>query len=361
MSTLGEFPSYVLVMLVALAVMLALNRLALRDKTKSSPTLGARARIEQRGTEVTIVVPPQPGARWFVLTWTIAAAAFMAYVCVIIDTTLLGWALFVGSAALLAALVAQGYREIFSWYFVIGADGNVRSAHAARWRTVDSGPLSPSKQRGALRMGRDRQGNWYFQHEGRAEEYLWGRLSDADAATLRGLGVPDDAGTPDSVPKWSLVTWLSWLSDFVLLAVFAYPLLSPLGKIEGLPKPRLAGSFRADHAALGSWQLTPTRCLSGRERGFEGVLFQFASGSALRELRIDMERPGDARIELQFFEPSKPPVRMAQRECERIDGKTDARVVVINGRDMDLLTGELHVACAGRGLTGDVVFAGCLP
>jgi hypothetical protein len=66
-------------------------------------------------------------------------------------------------------------------------------------------------------------------------------------------------------------------------------------------------------------------------------------------------------LEFVFVDPSKPSVRIAQSECERIDGKTEARVVVINGRDMDALEGELSLACARYKLEGKATYQGCLP
>jgi hypothetical protein len=74
-----------------------------------------------------------------------------------------------------------------------------------------------------------------------------------------------------------------------------------------------------------------------------------------------MERPGDITLEFLFRDPDKQPLRIAQHECERIEGDAVVSVVAINGRDMDLLEGHLSVLCARYGLSGQASFRGCLP
>src|SRR5688572_1025581 len=52
---------------------------------------------------------------------------------------------------------------------------------------------------------------------------------------------------------------------------------------------KLEGSFSASGGKLGEWTVTPSRCLDGKERGFEGMLFVFEDGP-VRELRLDTTR-----------------------------------------------------------------------
>jgi hypothetical protein len=343
--------------LLALAAWVAARRMG----SQRASARGAFARVERSGLGTVVVLPPQPGVRSVALIWTVLPTLLAIYVCLIIHASAAAWALFVSSAFVMAAMAACFHREVFTLFYCIDAQKTLR---IARGRPVWRGPseaLSPPGRRGTLSVGHDENGCWYFHHNGREEDGVWGRLPPADAELLRSLGVSDDRSSPSDLPRWTLASWLNVLAGWTLLAALLYPVLSPLATLEPPPRPRLHGSFRADHPALGRWQLAPQRCLSGRERGFEGVLFQFPSDSDVRELRVDMERTDETALEFRFADADRAPLRIARRECERIDSTVEASVVRINGRDMDRLEGQLSIACARYGLSAEASYRGCLP
>ena len=350
----------ILGILIASSLSLAAWLWERRASRKSRRPRWAVATVEQHEDGAVVVLPPQPGVRVTALMWTLLPTLLVVYVCLIIDASAAGWALFVGAAFLMAAVPAYFHRELLTMYYFVDAEQRVRIARGRRsWRRA-SEPLSPPKMRGRVSIGRDNHGAYYFHHNGREEDGVWGRLSYEAAQKLRALGVPDDRDSPTKLSPWTLSSWLYTLAGFALLASMLYPMFSPLAKVDALQRLSLSGGFRADHSVLGHWESIPQRCLSGRERGFEGVMFTFPSG-AVRELRVDMERPGNATLEFRFFDPDKQPLRIASGECERLDATVEATVMVVNGRDMDLLEGQLSIACARYGLRGEASFRGCLP
>lgn len=127
------------------------------------------------------------------------------------------------------------------------------------------------------------------------------------------------------------------------------------------PGEGLSGSFRlakGEHRA--AWQAMPTTCVDGKERGFEGIAFEFSTG-AVTAVRIDTSRAGDNTVEVHFADPGRPPVIAREGDCNRIDGSIRRSNYVLNGRHMYRLTGTIRADCPKQGITGHATFDGCLP
>jgi hypothetical protein len=123
----------------------------------------------------------------------------------------------------------------------------------------------------------------------------------------------------------------------------------------------LTGTFRSTNAKLGAWTLSPAHCVSGRERGFVGVAFDFAPGSPVEEIRLDAAREGDNVVEVRLADRAGTVYRVRERECEAITGRTEQSNITLNGRPLLRLVGNNHFACAAQGLYGDATYDGCLP
>src|SRR5262245_7814939 len=77
----------------------------------------------------------------------------------------------------------------------------------------------------------------------------------------------------------------------------------------------LQGSVRSTNKELGTWNLSPTGCVAGRELGFEGIAFQFAAGSPVEEIRVDSAREGDNVVEVRLADRKGTHYRVREREC----------------------------------------------
>lgn len=124
---------------------------------------------------------------------------------------------------------------------------------------------------------------------------------------------------------------------------------------------RLEGEFDSSNETLGSWQVSPNRCLDGRELGFEGLAFFFPTGSPVDSIRIDTARDGDNLIEVRLDDRTGTTYRVHEAECEAIDGTSSATHVEINHRRMYRLKGKIHFSCPKHRIEGWASFSGCLP
>lgn len=123
----------------------------------------------------------------------------------------------------------------------------------------------------------------------------------------------------------------------------------------------LTGTFRSTNEDLGQWTLHPTACLDGHERGFQGIAFQFPTGSPIEEIRVDTAREGDNVVEVRLADSKGTVFRVRERECAKMDGTIDRTNLEINGRPQYRLKGNTHFSCPKQGLQGDAEYDGCLP
>jgi len=127
------------------------------------------------------------------------------------------------------------------------------------------------------------------------------------------------------------------------------------------PSKGLVGSFSSTNEQLGIWTLSPTACISGRERGFQGIAFDFPMGGPIEEVRIDVARKGDHVVEVRLADRHGTVYRVRERECETIAGSVDQQHIDVAGRQMVRLRGHTKFACPSQGLKGEATFDGCLP
>jgi hypothetical protein len=153
----------------------------------------------------------------------------------------------------------------------------------------------------------------------------------------------------------------------VLVAAAAFGITAAVGKygkrIEAdaarqFSNTSLQGSFTAKGGKLGTWTVTPSRCLDGKERGFEGMLFVFDEGP-VKELRIDTSRKKHNTLSVHLDDESGSVVQLRERDCQSIRGETHVSNRTLNGRPMRRLRGNLRIICPG--LEGQATFDGCLP
>lgn len=152
----------------------------------------------------------------------------------------------------------------------------------------------------------------------------------------------------------------------VLVAAAAFGITAGLGaygnRIEAgaarqLSNASLEGSFSAS-GKLGTWTVTPSSCLDGKERGFEGMLFVFEEGP-VKELRVDTSRKKHNLVSLHMDDESSSVVQLRERDCQTIRGEKHVSSRVLNGREMRRLRGSVRIVCPG--LQGQARFDGCLP
>ncbi len=163
-----------------------------------------------------------------------------------------------------------------------------------------------------------------------------------------------------SGPPW----WLYAVLAGVLLAavaIFVWAFRGVVGGSHAFENTLLEGELDSTNATLGSWQVSPSRCVDGRELGFHGIAFFFPAGSPVDSLRIDTERDGDNVVEVRLDDRAGTTYRVHEAECETIDGTTTATHVEINHRRMYRLKGKIHFSCPKHQLDGWARFSGCLP
>jgi hypothetical protein len=118
----------------------------------------------------------------------------------------------------------------------------------------------------------------------------------------------------------------------------------------------LAGSFSASGAKLGTWTVSPSRCLDGHERGFEGVLFVFDEGP-VKELRIDTARKKHNTISVHLNDEGGSVVQLRERECQLVSAERRAGSPQSNGRPVRRSRGSVRIVCPQ--LKGQATFDGC--
>lgn len=137
--------------------------------------------------------------------------------------------------------------------------------------------------------------------------------------------------------------------------------LLPMRCGPAVKRQTLDGRFTARSVAVGTWSLRPRRCLSGRERGFEGVAFLFAPGDPVEELRLDATTDGDNAIVVHLRESPGRPFQVREGACKHIKGQVTQHNQMRNGRPMTRLEGSVSFECPAAGIEGEARFSGCLP
>jgi len=153
---------------------------------------------------------------------------------------------------------------------------------------------------------------------------------------------------------------------------------------DELANRKLTGSFSAAHPELGTWTIEPIACESGRDYGFQGVLFRFplppaapASAEAPaeqvvappprtpaappEEIRFDAARDGDNTIELHYADRDATVRLIRERECASITGAVKQTNITYNDRPLVRLSGSIEFDCPAFGLHGRAEFDGCIP
>jgi hypothetical protein len=131
--------------------------------------------------------------------------------------------------------------------------------------------------------------------------------------------------------------------------------------LSELANDPIDGSFRSTGKTLGTWNLVPNGCLDGQERGFEGIVFVFAGGDPIEDIRIDTSRDGDNVVEVRLADQEGTKLRAREGQCRTISGSITRTNVTYNGRPMRRLKGTTRIDCPTLGLTGETRFSGCLP
>lgn len=121
---------------------------------------------------------------------------------------------------------------------------------------------------------------------------------------------------------------------------------------------QLEGSFTASGGELGAWTVSPSRCLEGKERGFEGVLFMFEDGP-VKELRVDLTRKKQSSVSVRLDDEESSLVQLRERDCQVLSGERRVSNRLLNGRNVRRLRGSVRIVCPG--LKGQARFDGCLP
>jgi hypothetical protein len=151
----------------------------------------------------------------------------------------------------------------------------------------------------------------------------------------------------------------------VLAAALAFGITAGVGAygnrveakaVREFSNAKLEGSFTASGGKLGTWTVTPSGCLDGKERGFEGMLFVFEEGP-VRELRIDTARKKQNTVSVHLDDESGSVVQLRERECQVISGERHVSNRQLDGRDMRRLRGNVRIVCPG--LKGQARFDGC--
>jgi hypothetical protein len=120
-------------------------------------------------------------------------------------------------------------------------------------------------------------------------------------------------------------------------------------------------TFESNNATVGRWKLEAKACLSGPQRGVEGVVFTFANGSPVEEIRLDNARKGDNVVEVRLADRSGTVYRVRERECELFTSNIEVADLEFVGEILRRSTGSFAFSCPAHGLAGKATFDGCLP
>jgi hypothetical protein len=123
-----------------------------------------------------------------------------------------------------------------------------------------------------------------------------------------------------------------------------------------LGKASLTGSFSASGGKLGTWTVSPSRCLDGKERGFEGLLFVFEDGP-VKELRIDTARKSQSTVSVLLGDERASLIKLRERDCQRVSVKRLASNRRQPPKARAVQTGSVLIACAE--LKGQAAFESC--
>ena len=158
--------------------------------------------------------------------------------------------------------------------------------------------------------------------------------------------------------------FLTSVAGQVLAAALAFGVTAGVGAYgnrvaaKAARDTKLEGSFTASGGKLGAWTVTPARCVEGKTRGFDGVLFLFEDGP-VKELRVDTTRNKQSSVSVQLDDEKNSLVQLRARECQVLSAEHRVTNRQVDGRDVRRLRGSVRVVCPG--LKGQARFDGCLP
>jgi hypothetical protein len=186
-------------------------------------------------------------------------------------------------------------------------------------------------------------------------------LAGSRRDTLRaGFMSPDDDSENKNSTRQVLLVF-SLVGVAVLLCLWLIPKSLGVSDDISLVNKSLAGRFQSTNERLGRWTLTPTRCLSGIERGMNGLVFVFGNGQPVEEIRVDTAREGDNVVEVRMADRQGSVYRVRERECKVIEGSITTTHITVNGEPIERLVGNMHFSCPAEGLEGTASFDGCIP
>lgn len=107
-------------------------------------------------------------------------------------------------------------------------------------------------------------------------------------------------------------------------------------------------------------RIRATGCLSGIERGFEGLVFQFPATSPIREVWVDTAREGDNVVVAHYADTTRSPLSIDEADCEFMRGSHEVNRSFYEGRERHSLRGYTRFSCKNAaGLEGSFSFVGC--
>jgi hypothetical protein len=326
----------------------------------------------------TLTVPPNADqVRLLVRTTAVAAAAIVATLVLEHSWGARGISLFLG--VLLPFMFAMPYLSGLrrTTWIDVGKDGQI-TIHGRRASNV-------------LHRGQARTSTVRVDFENRTALAEWKVISDKKSnLTFQGCGdrdiqvlkefcaaarIPVETARPEEAEKAAFLSrderrsqikgfgfLFTGLAGFLVLLAVAPTVCRVTDQGENpFANKSLKGSFHSANKELGEWTLTPGACLSGSERGFEGVAFLFPAGAPVEEIHVDTAREGDNVVEIRLADRTGTVARYRERECQVMDGVIDRTNVVVNGRHMFRLKGNTRFSCPAQGLSGSAEFDGCLP
>lgn len=153
-------------------------------------------------------------------------------------------------------------------------------------------------------------------------------------------------------------------TDYPLLALVIVTLVGcgNTGNFEdNFKNKKIEGKFNSTNETLGTWEIEPTSCVHGKERGFEGIAFGFGNSSPVQALHIDTARNGDNLVEIRLANSEGTKLLVHEKDCKVITGSIRQSNVTLNDRHMFRMIGSMSFDCPASGISGHAEFDGCLP
>lgn len=160
---------------------------------------------------------------------------------------------------------------------------------------------------------------------------------------------------------WSRIHWIDQMGIMMLPIALGVLSLEFVRFPQQEFKDTLDGHFHLVHPALGDWKGKPTRCVSGLELGFEGIVFEFGEGSEVKQIRVNTTDKRDKLVQVFFANAAIAALAARQHECNIIGGTTDVTPMHYGDVVHYHLKGNTRVWCPTIGLDGRAGYRGCMP